>query len=92
MEILARPPGWLFPSPRGGYLTPHHVGTLVSRLLPDGWACHTLRHRTATTAYRTTLDIVSVQMLLGHAKLETTRLYVLPPDDGVRAAMLAASA
>lgn len=92
VEILAKPPGWLFPSPHGDYLTPHHVGVLVSRLLPEGWTCHTLRHRTATVAYQATFDVVSVQELLGHAKLETTRMYVLPPNNGVRAAMMAASA
>lgn len=89
VELLRCPDGWVFPSPSGGHLTPHHVGVLVSRLMPRGWTCHTLRHRTATTAYRATLDVVSVQELLGHARLETTRIYVLPPDNGVRAAVAA---
>lgn len=92
VELLRCGPGWVFPSPRGGHLTPHHVGVLVSRLMPSGWTCHTLRHRCATTAYRATLDIVSIQQLLGHAKLSTTRDYVLPPDDGLRAAVRAATA
>lgn len=92
VEILARDPGWLFPSPNGSHLTPHHVGSLVSRLMPKGWTCHTLRHRAATTAYWGTLDIVAVQELMGHAKLTTTRAYVLPLDTGVRAAVDAASA
>lgn len=91
-ELLRCPDGWVFPSPSGDHLTPHHVGTLVSRLLPPGWTCHTLRHRAGTTAYRGTLDIVSVQLMLGHARLDTTRIYVLPPDDGIRAAVRAASA
>lgn len=92
VELSRMSPGWVFPSPSGGHLTPHHVGVLVSRLLPKGWTCHTLRHRCATTAYRATMDIASVQELLGHSKLETTRAYVLPPDGGVRAAVMAATA
>lgn len=91
-RVLACPPGWLFPSPtRPGPLTPAHVGVLVSRLLPDGWTCHTLRHRCATRAYAATRDLRAVQDLLGHAKPETTARYTLVPVESVRAAMMAAA-
>jgi len=92
--ILAMPPGWLFPSTArgGGHLTPAHVGKIVSRLLPEGWTCHTLRHRCATVAYASRGDLRAVQELLGHAKPETTALYTLIPALAVRAAMEAASA
>lgn len=92
VEILTHDPGWLFPSPRGGPLTAHHVGVIVSRLLPEGWTCHTLRHRCATQAYRITRDLRAVQELLGHAKPETTAIYTQVPDDAVRHAMQAAAA
>lgn len=91
-RIRACPAGWLFPSPnRAGHLTPAHVGVIVSRLLPGGWTCHTLRHRCATRAYAGTHDLRAVQELLGHAKPETTARYTLVPVDSVRTAMMAAT-
>jgi integrase/recombinase XerC len=94
-ELLALPPGWVFPSraQAGGHLTPAHVGKIVSALMPDGWTTHTLRHRCATVAYAAGgRDLRAVQQLLGHAKPETTARYTQVPDDAVRAAVDAASA
>lgn len=85
--VRARPPGWLFPSSRGGHLTPHHLGKLVARSLPEGWTTHTLRHRCGTQAYAATRDLLEVQTLLGHAKPETTAIYVRVPMTGVRSWM-----
>lgn len=90
--ILARPAGYLFPSPSGGHLTPGHLGVIVTRALPEGFTTHTLRHRCATVAYASTRDLRAVQELLGHAKPETTAIYTAVPDDAVRAAMNAAAA
>lgn len=92
-SIRRRGSGWVFPSPRrpGEHLTPHHVGVMVSRVLPEGWTCHTLRHRCATVAYRSTRDLRAVQELLGHAKPETTARYTQVPQDAVRAAVVAAT-
>lgn len=90
--IRQRPEGWLFPSSHGGHLTPHHLGKLITRCLPEGLTTHTLRHRCATVAYSATHDLRAVQELLGHAKPETTAIYTLVPDNDVRAAMLAAAA
>jgi integrase/recombinase XerC len=87
LEIRSRAAGWLFPSPHGGHLTPHHLGKLVSRHLPDGLTTHTLRHRCGTVAYAETKDLLAVQTLLGHAKPETTAIYVEVPMDSVRDAM-----
>jgi integrase/recombinase XerC len=91
-DILARPDGWLFPSSHGGHLTPHHLGKLVSRALQGGLTTHSLRHRCGTVAYAATRDLRAVQELLGHAKPETTAIYVALPDGAVRAAMEAARA
>lgn len=91
-RIARCPPGWLFPSPqRPGPLTAGHVGVMVSRLLPEGWACHTLRHRCGTRAYAGTHDLRAVQELLGHSKPETTALYTQVPSGSVREAMQAAA-
>lgn len=83
--ILARPAGWLFPSPHGGHLTPHHLAKLIAATMPEGWTTHTLRHRCGTRAYAATKDLLEVQNLLGHAKPETTAIYVAVPMTGVRA-------
>lgn len=100
-EVLAaalrlRTPGWVFPSPSarrpGAPLTPAHVGVMVSRALPDGWTCHTLRHRCATVAYAAERDLRAVQELLGHAKPETTARYTQVPNDAIRRAIAAAAA
>lgn len=91
-EILKQSPGWLFPSPKtSGPLTAAHVGVLVSALLPEGWTCHTLRHRCATVAYADQRDLRAVQELLGHAKPETTALYTEVPLDAIRSAVRATS-
>ena len=91
VAIRGRGPGWIFPSPSlPASLTPAHVGKVISRLLPDGWTCHTLRHRCATVAYRSDHDLRAVQELLGHAKPETTARYTQVEDDSIRAAVRAA--
>lgn len=90
--LRERGPGWVFPSSHGGHLTPHHLGKLVSRHLPDGLTTHTLRHRCATVAYAQTRDLRAVQELLGHAKPETTAIYTAVPNGAVREAMRAAAA
>lgn len=83
--------GWVFPSPQGGHLTAQHVGKILANALPDGWTAHTLRHRFATVAYAGTKDLLAVQTMLGHSKPETTRGYVLTPQDDLRATLRAAA-
>lgn len=90
-DLLRAREGWVFPSPNGGHLTPAHVGKIVSRLLPEGWTTHTLRHRFASSAYRADRDIRAVQELLGHADVRTTQIYTAIPDDARRRAQAAAS-
>lgn len=89
--IVARGPGWTFPSPEGGHLSANYLGELVSALLPEGMTMHTLRHRAASVAYGATRDLRAVQELLGHSRPETTAVYAAVADDAVRRAMLAAS-
>lgn len=87
--LLARPGGWLFPSPErpGEPLTPAHVGVIASRLLPPGWALHTLRHRFATRVRAGGADIYVIAELLGHRNIETTRVYTRLADDELRRAV-----
>lgn len=76
-EVIGNvPSGFLFPNQRGGHLSPHWVGTLVSRALPEGTTMHQLRHLCATELHEATHDIRLVQTVLGHASLATTERYV----------------
>ena len=45
-------------------------------VLPPGVTAHAVRHRFATVVYARSRDIRAVQTLLGHAKLDTTMVYV----------------
>lgn len=78
--------GWAFPNGLGGHLSPGHVSRLMSREMPPGWTCHSLRHRMASQAYAGTRDLLAVQQLLGHSRPETTQRYVQLPDDALRTA------
>lgn len=80
---------YLFPGRFGGHVEESYIGDHISRLLPDGYAAHTLRHRFATTAYAATHDLFVVAELLGHESVETTEHYVAMPDGRLREAMAA---
>lgn len=70
---------WLFPSTgryADAHLQPIRVGELVNEALSGRWSAHTLRHRFATEAYRSSRDLLLVQTLMGHSKPETTAIYV----------------
>lgn len=81
--------GYLFPGRFGGHVEKSYIGDHISRLLPDGYAAHTLRHRFATTAYAATHDLFVVAELLGHESVETTEHYVAMPDGRLREATAA---
>ncbi|MDB1418885.1 tyrosine-type recombinase/integrase [Bifidobacterium adolescentis] len=81
--------GYLFPGRFGGHVEESYIGDHISRLLPDGYAAHSLRHRFATTAYAATHDLFVVAELLGHESVETTEHYVAMPDGRLREAMAA---
>lgn len=79
--------GWLFPGRWSGHVEESYVSRHVSALLPDGYGCHSLRHRYATRLYGATHDIMLVSRLLGHESVETTQLYVAVPADELRAGL-----
>lgn len=78
--------GWLFPGAIDGHLSARRVGELIREVLPRDVTPHQLRHRYATTVYSHSGDIRAVQKLLGHAKLETTAIYVDVSDRAQRVA------
>lgn len=81
--------GWAFPSRTGLHLVPATVGDLIERALGDPWTAHTLRHSFASRAYAVSHDMRAVQVLLGHASLLTTQLYVAAEQDAMQAAVMA---
>lgn len=89
--LRALPDGWAFPGQIDGHLSPEYVGKLVSRLLPSGWTTHTLRHRFATRLRAAGAQLDELQDLLGHAKLETVRIYAELPPGALRAAVMGAA-
>lgn len=62
-------PGWLFPGRWRGHVEKSYVSRHLTRLLPDGWGPHSLRHRYATRMYETTHDLLLVSKLLGHSSV-----------------------
>jgi integrase/recombinase XerC len=92
-RILTLPKGYLFPGnyQGQGHLSPYWVARLVRRCLDDGWTTHTLRHRFVTKTYRGTRDIHVVQRLAGHARPETTQMYIEMDDESMRAALVFAA-
>lgn len=76
--------GWLFPGQVGGHVARSTVTRKVSRLLPDHWTTHTLRHRFATRPYSVDSDVFAVQRMLGHASPTTTQVYCAVPESRMR--------
>jgi site-specific recombinase XerD len=72
---------------RGGRLSDRSVRTIIGRFgelagldddPPDPFGPHVLRHTFGTQLVRAGVDLVTVAELMGHSRLETTRLYTLP--------------
>jgi integrase/recombinase XerD len=90
---IARPQVWLFPGrDRINPLTTRqfnravhaaaHMAEIAKRVTP-----HTLRHSFATHLLEQNIDIRVIQVLLGHAKLETTTLYTRVATNTIRTVM-----
>ncbi|WP_051425543.1 tyrosine-type recombinase/integrase [Jiangella gansuensis] len=74
---------WVFPGRTSGHVSPGFVGDIAKRAI--GMKGHTLRHRFATRALRTSGNLRAVQRLLGHASVATTQIYTLVDDDELTA-------
>jgi integrase/recombinase XerC len=90
-DELRTHPGWAFPSHvlPGRHVTPETIQRLVTKALGEPWRTHDLRRFAATSWYNATLDLRTVQLLLGHADPMTTARYVHANDDSMTRAVLA---
>lgn len=73
----------LFLSGRGTKMTTDAIADIIAAIiraagLDDHVTSHVLRHTFGTELTRSGVDIVTVAELMGHASLETTRLYTRP--------------
>jgi site-specific recombinase XerD len=82
----------LFLSRRGTRMTTDALADVIDRItaaagLEDEVTSHRLRHTFGTELTRSGVDIVTVAELMGHASLETTRVYTRPTDDDMQRAV-----
>jgi site-specific recombinase XerC len=82
----------LFLSGRGTRLTTDAIDDAIQAItkaaaLDDHVTSHVLRHTFGTELTRSGVDIVTVAELMGHASLETTRLYTRPSADDMQRAV-----
>ena len=91
LRNLPRTSTWVFPSRHGNHLARNEMlrrlKEVADRAGVKHATLHKFRHTYATRLLEKGTDIVSVQQLLGHSDLDTTRKYLSPADTLKRAAV-----
>ena len=84
--------GYIFVNRNGGKLTQAYVSRIVEQILFQAGirkgknGAHMLRHTFATMLYKKQKDLVLVQEALGHASLDTSRIYTHFDSDKLKLA------
>ncbi|PYV36691.1 MAG: hypothetical protein DMG06_30145, partial [Acidobacteria bacterium] len=89
LKNLPRPAEWIFPNAQGRR-TSHLLRTLkgiATKAKVENATLHKFRHTYATRLLESGADIVTVQKLLGHSNIDTTRQYLNPDEDLKRQAV-----
>jgi integrase len=91
LKKLPRTSIWVFPSRKGKRLGRNEMlrrlKTVAKRAGVRNATLHKFRHTYATRLLENGCDIVTVQHLLGHSDLDTTRRYLNPDQDLKRKAV-----
>ena len=87
-EVLAQLPrgnAWVFPTKAGNRQTHllRRLKEIADAAKVTGATLHKFRHTYATRLLESGCDIVTVQQLMGHSDLDTTRQY-LDPDEKLK--------
>lgn len=82
----------LFTSVRGTRMTTDAIADVIDTItraagLDDDVTSHVLRHTFGTELTRSGVDLVTIAELMGHASLETTRLYTRPSEADMQRAV-----
>lgn len=85
LEKLPRRSLWVFPTESGGRFGRNEMLRRLKRIAThakvSNATLHKFRHTYATRLLEQGADIVTVQHLLGHSDIETTRKYLSPSDE-----------
>ena len=82
LKKLPRTAEWVFPSAKGGRMNHllRRLKNVAERARVAHATLHKFRHTYATRLLEKGCDIVTVQHLMGHSDLDTTRQYLSPDD------------
>jgi len=89
LKNLPRVTEWVFPNTQGRR-TSHllrRLKDIATKAKVENATLHKFRHTYATRLLESGADIVTVQCLLGHSDIETTRQYLNPDEDLKRKAV-----
>ena len=89
LKKLPRNSRWVFPNTKGQRLTGllRRLKEIAARAGVESATLHKFRHTYATRLLEAGADIVTVQRLLGHSDVKTTRKYLNPDEDLKRQAV-----
>ena len=89
LKKLPRTGAWIFPNAKGRRISHllRRLKTIAEKAKVKHATLHKFRHTYATRLLESGSDIVTVQKLLGHSDIDTTRQYLNPDEDLKRQAV-----